>query len=522
MAGILTDARPLGNGGFATATAERVFQYNSRMAKTFEWLVIRVETLYKLAILLVVIIAAAIGIWFVRRGSVPDAMEKARQQVTKVTGTLNEVKDSCDPALKAKLSDAYTAIAAANDALKANDAKGAADAAGKAKSIAEKVAEECSGPTRATVVGIQGSVEVKKGDKPDYEPLKRNMRLDPGDVIRTGTGGQVIIKYPDETLQSIGADTLYVIRGFERTASGGFVLDSVLKEGSIDINRPANSPADTKFQVATEQDVTASVNPGSRTAIADSEKGGTQVVVVAGSADVSHAGSTQTVQSGTKVSAASSAAALVQTAVPRPPLLISPADQQVVNSEANQAPEVIFQWAPAEGAAGYVLQIGGDPFLTTENLLAEQKLPASATKVTIKLPPGAAGYYWRVRANDDKTPPGAVDNLIWSYTFGFRVLQKKNPASASNCVGSVPGPGCQPLDLKCSLVPLAWDTVIVNCQTTPGLLLTIDGIGCELVDGRCRKIKTFSAAGDQKIQITVSDNYGSQKSQTLVYHVQPQ
>src|SRR6185369_490056 len=108
---------------------------------------------------------------------------------------------------------------------------------------------------------------------------------------------QAVVKYPDETVQVIGSDTIYIIRTIERTASGGVRLDSLLKSGTTEFSRPANSGNDNRFQVNTEQDLGAAPTPGSRLGVAEGATGA-QVAVYKGNVEVTHAGATQAVSEG--------------------------------------------------------------------------------------------------------------------------------------------------------------------------------------------------------------------------------
>jgi len=106
---------------------------------------------------------------------------------------------------------------------------------------------------------------------------------------------------------------------------------------------------------------------------------------------------------------------------PPPPLLISPEDGSKIGFTGKVTPT--FQWSAVNDTSGiscYYLQIAKDEyftdlFLSVDNIAAKPNEPT----VSYELPKGNAlgqgTYYWRVRAVDRASNPGA-----WSATYSLR------------------------------------------------------------------------------------------------------
>ena len=106
-------------------------------------------------------------------------------------------------------------MAIGREAMQSKDDPKVLESCDKALQGSDKLWEDINGGnngSQATVVDIQGTVEVKKTASPDYVSLTRNMRLEPGDIIRSAGGAPAVVKYPDETTQLIGPDSIYIIR----------------------------------------------------------------------------------------------------------------------------------------------------------------------------------------------------------------------------------------------------------------------------------------------------------------------
>ncbi len=502
----------------------------AKLGQSFEWLVIRVDTLYKLLVVGAVVLAACIGLYIFKKG--PDKAKEAGEKLATATQKVDKVRDKLLPEQKQQLKPAYDALAIAREAMQSKDYPKVLEACAKALQVSDKLWEDINGAnngSQATVVDIQGTVEVKKTASPDYVSLTRNMRLEPGDIIRSAGGAQAVVKYPDETTQLIGPDTIYIIRSIERTAAGGFRLDSLLERGRTEISRPPNSNGENQYQVNTNQGLGASPTPGARMGVAEGADGA-RVAVYKGNAEVTHDGKTTSLQEGNQVASAAPNAALVQSKIPRPPALLTPGDQQVFTAGPEESLEVIFSWTAPDGGGPVNFQLGTDAFMSRERQLTEQTVAAGA-KLTIKLPRGTAAYFWRVReappaqpaakkgTPSAPVPAGPIDDLShpWSFIGAFKAIASVHAQS---------GPGSSTpqvaLQLQCGLTGLSGDSMLVNCKTTPGLTMTIDSRECDVVDGKCEKFMQCTQAGKMAIAVRVFDNYGNDKTQTLHYLCAPQ
>lgn len=473
----------------------------------FEWLVIRVETIYKVLVGIVVVLAAILGWYFTKKPA--SEATTAQACLEKAVATVDKVRAKISPDKIPMLASVNDQLAIARDALRRQEYAGVCPATVKAEAGALALTSGANTP-QATVDDVQGTVMVKKAASPDYVPLGRNMVLEEGDILRTSSGSEALLRYPDGTRQKVGPDTIYQIRTLSRTASGNLSVNSFLEKGTFETNRPAGSP-DNKITVTTPQDVTAEARPGSRIAVSqDPDTHTTAVAVMQGTGAVTHNNQTQEMSEGTQ-GTVKEGSAVTLTELPKLPVLMAPADLQVISTAAGESRVVKFQWTSPSGKNEFQLQIGTDPFLSKEGQLTDT--PVTVSTVDIKLPPGTATYYWRVREKDAKNPAAesGIGRYIWSYTSSFKVIEQVKASSPQNI---------RIIELSCNLFTLSSDSVQVNCQVTPGVTVTINEQEVEVSEGRCRKTIFYSQPGLQKINVRAFDNYGNEKSQTLFFKSQ--
>lgn len=476
----------------------------------FEWLVIRVETIYKALVVVVVLLAGGLG-WYFYNRSIKSPPEKVAQEcLSKAEAALDKTKRGMDAQRISQLGPVYNDLAVARDAMKNKEFAAVCPAASKVLAGLAGF-EITSDIPQAIVDDLSGTVMVKRSASPDYVAVSRGMALSEGDIIRTSSGSEVLIRYPDGTKQNVGPDTIYQIRTLSRTPKG-LSIGSYVEKGSASFDRPSNSPRDTIVAFATPQVDSASPQPGTRGAIKENpDTKTTDIAIFQGSGTVTHNNQTQELGAGSLGTVKEGGGAMVLTELPKQPTLIIPADMQVITTAPDESRIVVFQWSSsATGKYPYQFQIGTNPFLSKEGLLTDQANLKEST-LSLKLPAGSNTYYWRVREEDPKAPAGdgGIGRYIWSYTSAFKVIAQLKPNAGS---GPVPD-----LTLLCKLFQFSGDTVLVTCEVTPGLTVTINEQEVDVSEGRCQKMVSFNQPGIHNILVRAFDNYGNEKKQTLIY-----
>ncbi len=483
---------------------------NKGKGGNFEWLVIRVETIYKILVVAVVLLAGGLGWYFYKKSLGTNSEKDAQECVGKAEAALEKAKRGMDAQRMSLLGPVYNDLAVARDALKNKEFAAVCPAANKVLAGVSVLTNTTTDTPQAIVDDLSGTVMVKKSASPDYITMNRGMALSEGDIIRTSSGSEALIRYPDGTKQNIGPDTIYQIRTLSRTEKG-LSIKSFVEKGSASFDRPATSSKDNNFNLATAQDVNAALQPGTRGAITENpDTKTTDIAIFQGTGTVTHNNQTQELSAGSKGTITAGSAPMVLTELPKQPTLIIPADMQVITTAPDESRIVVFQWSSPTGKHPYQFQIGADPFLSKDRLLTEQSDLKEST-LSLKLPPGSNTYYWRVREADPKAPAGegGIGRYIWSYTYAFKVIAQLKPVS-----GSGPAPD---LTLLCKLFQFSGDTVLVTCEVTPGLTVTINEQEVDVSEGRCQKMVSFNQPGIHNILVRAFDNYGNEKKQTLVY-----
>jgi hypothetical protein len=478
----------------------------------FEWLVIRVETIYKILVVVVVLLAGGLGWFFYKRSQGTDIEKEAAECVNKAEAAMDRTKRSMDAQRISQLGPVYNDLAVARDALKNKEWSSVCPAANKVLASLAGF-EIATDKPQAVVDDLSGTANVKKSDSPDYVPMNRGMSLATGDIIRTSSSSEVLIRYPDGTKYTIGPDTIYQIRAIIKDAKG-YTFSSRLEKGSLAFDRPTSSSRDNTIDIATPRDVTATTTPGVRGAITENpDTKTTDVAIFQGSGSVTHNNQTQDLNAGSQGTIKDNAP-IALTELPKQPTLIIPADMQVITTAPDETPNVVFQWSSLTGKYPYQFQIGTDPFLSKDHQLTDQTGLKEST-LNLKLPAGSSTYYWRVREVDPKAPAGdgGIGRYIWSYTSAFKVIAQ---------IKHTPGSSSTPVDLTllCKATQFSGDTFLINCEVTPGITVTVNEQEVDVNEGRCQKMVSFNQPGIHNINIRAFDNYGNEKKQTLQVKVQ--
>ncbi|MFA9462063.1 FecR domain-containing protein [Thiohalorhabdus methylotrophus] len=65
----------------------------------------------------------------------------------------------------------------------------------------------------ATIVGIQGTVEVLPAQGFRREPARKGMHLEPGDAVLTGGQGSAVVRFPDDSRVALDGSTRLTLNG---------------------------------------------------------------------------------------------------------------------------------------------------------------------------------------------------------------------------------------------------------------------------------------------------------------------
>lgn len=257
----------------------------------------------------------------------------------------------------------------------------------------------------AQFVSARGRVEVRRGDRGEWQPARSRMVVYAGDYIKTSDNASAEVMMVDGTLFTVRPGTVVLVdrsrsmMGLrsERTLSleSGWVNLSTSGAGS----RVTTPRAEARVEESSEAVVAFddSTNEGRFAAYRG------QMKVASGDGATRDVGELeQVVQRGDRLSAPKK--------IPDAPVVIAPQDNFEVELTRDQ---LALRWRSVAGAAGYDLQVSHNR-LFVENIIAVENRTRTTATLGLKRP---GSYVWRVSARDRDGEKGP-----WSPTYRFRVV----------------------------------------------------------------------------------------------------
>lgn len=257
----------------------------------------------------------------------------------------------------------------------------------------------------AQFVSARGRVEVRRGDRGEWQPARSRMVVYAGDYIKASDNASAEVMMVDGTLFTVHPGTVVLIdrsrsmMGLrsERTLSleSGWVNLSTSSAGSR-VTTPSaearveeRSEAVVAFDQETNEGRFAAYRGQMRVA---SQDGATRDI---GELE-------QVVQRGQQLSAPKK--------IPDAPLVIAPEDNFEIELSRDQ---LSLRWKSVTGAAAYDLQVSHNR-LFVENIIEDENRTRTTATIGLKRP---GSYVWRVSARDRDGAKGP-----WSPTYRFRVV----------------------------------------------------------------------------------------------------
>lgn len=264
----------------------------------------------------------------------------------------------------------------------------------------------------AQFVSAQGRVEVRRGDRGEWQPARSRMVVYAGDYIKTSDHASAEVMMVDGSLFTVHPGTVVLVDRLRTTLGLRSERTLALESGWVNLSTSGagsrvttpraearvneRSEAVVAFDQATEEGRFTSFR--GRIEVA-SEDGATRQV---GELE-------QVVQRGQRLSAAKK--------IPDAPLVIAPEDNVEVELSADR---LALRWKPVTGAAGYDLQVSHNR-LFVENIIEVENRTRTTATLGLKRP---GSYVWRVSARDREGAQGP-----WSPTYRFRVVGAGSPGA---------------------------------------------------------------------------------------------
>lgn len=452
-----------------------------------EWITVRYRDVYIVMGIIGLMILFAIGglVWYKYAGN-PKA--KAEMKIRKAETKYQEIEKSGGSS-SSNLRLARENINKAKTAFEKGNFGQALTLASEAIEILKNIGLDSE--NFATIVEIEGTVEIKKANAHIFKQAKKGEFLSEGDIVKTGSGSSGKIKYPTGEYVSLTPDSYLIIQNL-RKEKGGTIVKTRLEQGALEQQTPPVMNPNDESIVETAN---ARFKPkaSTRLLLERKEGRGTTAKVLEGEVKA------ETDRESRDLNASVNALAFTveengKTSISElisPPKPIYPREFQIIQLEDPPSSIITFEWENPKNQP-VRFQISAKPLFNEHtNIIDKGGLLSNNMKIKGLLP---STYYWRVRTDGDE------EKCYWSSSRPFKIVQKvKTPKIERD------------LKLEVSYTPLG-DGVIIRGKTNPGVHVSVNDIEISVgVDGSFNKIVIFSDLGTQLVVVRAFDDQGNEK-----------
>jgi hypothetical protein len=302
----------------------------------------------------------------------------------------------------------------------------------------------------AQFIAVQGSVEVRRGERGEWEGARTRVVLQSGDYVKTSVNGSAEIVFLDGTLYTVRPNTLFLVT--RQPSAGGSPAEQTIamEYGWVNLNTAQRGGRVTtpraEARVGRESDVVVSYDKVSSTGRFSAFRGSLEIASEAGLTR-SVGELEQVVQTGDLLSD--------PRRLPSAPEPDRPDDN--LELSLTLAKTLVLSWKPVELASRYALQISRSR-LFVDNIIDVNA--RTKTEATLGLQ-GEGTFEWRVAAVGRDGLQGP-----WSPPRTFRVLAAERPGEKGDKT---------PPELVVDQVQAYGNIFIVAGRTEAGASLKING-----------------------------------------------
>jgi hypothetical protein len=455
-----------------------------------DWYLISIDRLRKGGLILVALLAVAAAAWWFFYGQTPR--ERARRAISEAEVALNQLASVDDfRSVKPDFDRSNVRLIEGRSLYQGGNWNGALRAASDAANIATLALTRVPGAGQfdAQFITIEGDVQLQKGASGDWRRARVRDLLFNGDWVKTTSGSSAELIFADGSLYTIGPDALLEIYAAVNPQTSRRQNTVQMQVGLVEINTADDSSTvrTPGTQVTISSDSTTQVGVGaSRETAVTSLRGSASVASIGGGSAVSLA-------SGQAVEAGAEGGLSEVRNVISPPILVSPADNQVF--QAGRDRSVALSWQPLPEAGSYRLQVSRSRLFSSLEIDARRAGTSATTRVTDQ-----GAFYWRVATVDRDGRRGP-----FSPFRRFRVVGGIGTGSPGTSDKTPPI-----LDLKPPF-RIGGQYYMLEGKVEPGASVFFDDeeIAVE-TDGSFRKLVSFNKVGRNAVVVRAVDPSGNQ------------
>ena len=460
----------------------------------FDWVVIRIQTLRKIAVVAVITLVsgALLALAFYLLHQPPQ--QRARKAIERAEGVREQINQQDVPAAwQGELEQADSQIQSSREAYVSQQWDDAIELADSARQRLELFlgAGDAHVVGAGQILNFDGRVTVQRGGSSAWDSVHRRMPLYNGDFVKTGSDGSAEIIFADGTVYRVAADSLLEIH--QRSPRPNANHDVKMMTGRVNVLTSTSTST-----VATDQTQTQ-VSQDSRVAVdVAADSGQTVVAAYSGRAHVSNrGGQTVTLTSREHVMTTAEGGLSEKLPIPRPPDLIAPRPNAVFRLGEDDVVELA--WRAGSGSTESHLQVSRSK-LFRPGQLEINAVPHPRNEARLKLQqPGV--YYWRVASLNDRNIPSE-----WSTVRRFQVTSRGDQVDVDDQT---------PPRLEVQPAQQLGQMFIVEGTTEPGAVVTINGESVELDGaGGFRKAVEVTREGVSELVVIATDAAGNQTKRT--------
>jgi prepilin-type processing-associated H-X9-DG protein len=344
---------------------------------------------------------------------------------------------------------------------------------------------------------LDGSVQVKKAGRLEWVPASKDMRLDQGDLVRTGSGAGAEIRFTSGATFHLQSDALFAIeQAGEDPSSKRQRVVANLESGGVNF--------DTGGGAATIQTPVSRTTAGQNAAgdVAVSQSGESVTRLFRGSATTeTAAGQRIDLGANESVTVDPAGKSAGKVALPGVPILLAPPHQAEISYDNPAVSTTLMAWRGAPSAATYHVMV--DYTTSFARPLVDQKgwRPTSMELRGLEV----GKYYWKVAAVDGSGLEGSFSD------FSLFSVTRRGPGAAADAT---------PPSLTLEALEPSSNILHVKGRTEPGASLTVNGQRVDVQsDGTFNEFITLDKPGKQIVVIratSISGGVNEQKRPVVV------
>ncbi|MGH9368641.1 MAG: FecR domain-containing protein [Thermoanaerobaculia bacterium] len=453
-----------------------------------DWFVIPIQRIRQVGLVLLILLAAGLGAWFLYNRTRRTPEEKARGELASATALLTRATAASGTARPGSyVAQARDALRSAQEAYGSRRFEEAFRQAVESQSYSRRAlggaGTEETGD--ASFISVEGDVSLQSAGRSTFEPARQRQALFDGDFVKTGRTGSAEIMFSDGTLYTLRPGSLFEVHRPSLSDATGSQVKMV--SGVINV-----FTAGSTSKIATDA-ATADVDRDSRVAL-DVERGErTEVTSFRGKTTVSTGLQTVVLTDRERVSAGARTGEISsKTVLPEAPQPLLPADNRIYDLKTGD--QIDLRWSAVRGAARYRLQISRSRLFVPDAIEVDLDNRTEIYAVVKVSREGA--YFWRVATINRE---GVASD--WSAVRRFKMLAEPPRVG----VGSAPPP------LSVSPPQQMGNLFLIFGKTDASAAVTVNGESADVdSDGSFRKTITIDRDGYAMLIVKATDVSGNE------------